>query len=223
MIARPKLPIIKTVSNFAKQIDSWGIPLRFICMIFGILAVTACSSNKTDVKFSPFQDKILGIAEKNVRTAKIYRDLDTILIADVLWFSPDIKKAYVFELRKKSRMDKDEEKTRLAEIELKGSEEIEFLMGIYTGEKSWNDFNKPGSIWKLRLVTPDGSSEAPIKIEKIDLDQMPDSYFFPFLSEWKSVYRVIFKKSNKLARIVNPTMLMYSILGETKFRWEGES
>lgn len=185
-----------------------------------LFLVAGCAFGRTDVSFSAFPDTIVDRVKLDVRSAKVYRDLDTILVADILLYKPELKRMHVEEMSREGRID-DEEKIRLlAEIDAKEADEIEFIAGFYTGEEKWNDFDSSSSIWKIRLEAADGSQVAPTSIEKIDLDKMPDSHNFPFLTPWKSPYRITFAKTDKLAELKSHKIELHSILGHAEFIWE---
>lgn len=195
------------------------LPAVVISMIF----TAGCALGKTDMAFSAFPDDIVEQVKVNVRSAKVYRDLDTILIADILWYKPKLKRKHLIELREEGRITEDEKMNMLAEIDEKDAAEIEFLAGFYTGEKKWNDFDSDASIWKIRLEADDGSLVAPVKIEKLDLKEMPDSDNFPFLTTWKSPYRITFAKAENLSRLKSHKIELHSILGEAEFVWKTEN
>ncbi len=185
-----------------------------------LLLTAGCVFGKTDMTFSAFPDTIVDRAKRYVRSAKVYRDLDTILVADILWYNPELKRMHVEEMSLEGRIDDEEKRRLLAEIEAKEATEIEFLAGFYTGEKKWNDFDSSSSIWKIRLEAADGSQVAPVSVEKIDLDVMPDSYIFTFLTTWKSPYRITFEKTEKFAELKTHKIGLHSILGQAEFIWE---
>jgi len=195
------------------------LPAAVISLIFA----AGCALGKTDLAFSVYPDKIVEQVNLNVRSAKVYRDLDTILIADILWYKPELKRKRLIELSEKGRITEDEKMKMLAEIDKKEAAEIEFLAGFYTGEKKWNDFDSDSSIWKIRLEADDGTLVAPAGIEKLDLKKMPDSYNFTFLTPWKSAYRIIFAKTENLSRLKSHKIGLQSILGEAEFIWEAEN
>ena len=216
MIKQVKVLIIL----FVKRTYTKGIllPAAVISLIF----TAGCVFGKTDMSFSPYPDSIVQQVQLNVRSAKVYRDLDTILIADILWYKPELKKRNLIELSEEGRISEDEKMDMLAEIDKKEGAEIEFLAGFYTGEKKWNDFDSDASIWKIRLEAADGSLVAPVKIEKLELKEMTDSHNFPFLTRWKSPYRITFTKTENLSHLKSHKIQLRSILGEAKFIWEAE-
>lgn len=214
MIKHGKVLIIPVVKpTYSRRLL---LPAAVISLIFS----TGCVLGNTEMAFSVYPDNIVEQVKLNVRSAKVYRDLDTILIADILWYKPGLKRKRLVELSEKGRITEDEKTNMLAEIDKKEAVEIEFLAGFYTGEKKWNDFDSDSSIWKIRLVADDGSLVAPARIEKLDLKKMPDSYNFTFLTPWRSPYRIIFAKTENLSRLKNPELELQSILGEARFIWK---
>jgi len=195
----------------------------FSAVVFLLIFTAGCVLGKTDMAFSVYPDSIVEQVKINVRSAKVYRDLDTVLIADILWYKPELKRRHLIEMSEKGRINEDEKMKMLAEINDKEASEIEFLAGFYTGEKKWNDFDSDSSIWKIRLEADDGSLVAPAKIEKLDLKKMTDSYHFPFLTPWKSPYRITFAKTANLSGLKSRKIGLHSILGKAEFLWEAEN
>lgn len=184
-------------------------------LIMGPAMLGGCSHTA----FSLFPDRTVGETRKYVRTAKIYRNMDTILIADILWHNPDVKRLHVKRMAKQGRIDAVDEKRMLLNIGETEKKELEFLAGIYTGEDKWNDFHKNDSIWKIRLIMADGSKTAPSKIEKLTVKNMPDSHLFAFITPWKKLYRITFEKTEALLQLQNYDMEIYSFLGNAEFSW----
>ena len=179
-----------------------------------------CAFGKTDMSFSAFPDTFVLLAGKNIRSAKVYRDLDTVLLADIMWYDPEMKRMHVEELSLEGRINEDEKIKLLEDIAAKENTEIEFIAGFYTGEKKWNDFDKSASIWKISLEAGDGSQVGPSSIKKIDLEKMPESHLFTFLTTWKSPYRITFDKLGELAELKSHKMELHSVMGQAEFIWE---
>ena len=185
-----------------------------------LLSSSGCAFGKTDMSFSAFPDSFVQRAGKNIRSAKVYRDLDTVLIADIMWYDPELKRMHIEELSLEGRINEDEKRELLEEIAAKEETEIEFIAGFYTGEKKWNDFDKSSSIWKISLEAADGSQVAPSSIKKINLEKIPESHLFTFLTTWKTPYRITFEKLDRLAELKGHKMELHSVMGQAEFFWE---
>ncbi|MBI5179022.1 MAG: hypothetical protein HZA04_07150 [Nitrospinae bacterium] len=184
-------------------------------------ASSSCATPEMKVKVSLQQDKIIGDVNRNLRSVKVYRNLlDTILLADVLWYKPEIKKAVVDFGKADGRIDAEQEKKMLADIAEKDDKELEFIAGIVTGDIRWNDFEKEDSMWRVTLKTADGQLVTPLAVEKLKLNKMQDAWLFPFLTEWKSVYRIRFAKTPSLTGMDAYTLRFTSMAGEGTFNWE---
>ena len=191
--------------------------LGFCLCLF--MAVSSCANRDTKVQFSVWRDRIMDAVGQNVRTAKVYRDLDTILIADVLFYKPEIKRSFINAVKEEQRIDGEQANKMLAEIAEKEEKEVEFLAGVYTGDKRWNDLEKEGSMWHVTLKAADGSWIAPSSIVKLKLDKMQDAWLFPFLTEWKYIYRLTFPKTSAIAGLDSHTLRITSVVGEGTFTW----
>lgn len=214
IILRVKLSYARAVFAMFRS----GFMLPAMLAIAPAMLAAGCSHTA----FSIFPDRTVAETEKYVRTAKIYRNMDTILIADILWHNPDVKRLHVKRMGKQGRIDAGDEKRMLLKIGEMEEKELEFLAGIYTGEDKWNDFQKNDSIWKIRLRMADGSKIAPGKIEKLKVKDMPDSRLFPFITPWKMLYRITFERTKEISQLKNYNIEIYSFLGNAEFSWDVE-
>lgn len=193
--------------------------LRFLALTLLFIAAAGCAGKRTKIDFTLVPERILGDVKQNVRTEKVYRDLDTILIADVFYYDQRIKQDFIQTALTKEWIDAGQAEKMMAESKLNEPKEVEFLAGVYTGDKRWNDFEKENSMWKVALQTPDGGWIAPASIEKLKLEKMRDAYLFPFLTEWKFIYRITFPKK-ELAGAANYKLRFTSLVGEAAFAWD---
>jgi hypothetical protein len=182
----------------------------------------SCGGKRSSVDFSIRRDQILDEVTKNTRTVKVYRDLDTIFIADVLWYKPELRKTFVSHLKGDGRIDDEQAAKMTADISSKEGRELEFITGLYTGDKAWNDLDKVDSMWRMTLKGADGSVVAPTRIEKLRVDRMQDSWLFPFLTPWKVAYRVTFTQTGNLTSVDSYVLRLSSVVGEGTFIWENK-
>jgi len=83
--------------------------------VISLIFTAGCAIGKTDFAFSVYPDKIVEQVKLNVRSAKVYRNLDTILIADILWYKPMLKRRHIIEMGAEGRITEDEKMKMLAE------------------------------------------------------------------------------------------------------------
>lgn len=187
-----------------------------------IAALAACSGKTTKIDFTMRRDAVLDEVQKNTRTVKVYRDLDTIFIADVLWYTPKLRRNFIANLKSEGRINDQQVAKMNAEVaEKEGSGgSLEFITGFYTPDKTWNDLEKTNSMWSLTIKGSDGTAVSPVKVEKLKYDKMQDSWLFPFLTPWKNAYRVTFTGSGALMGMDSYTLRVSSTVGEGTFTWD---
>ncbi|MBI3581472.1 MAG: hypothetical protein HY098_05265 [Nitrospinae bacterium] len=185
-----------------------------------LVAVAACAERRSNVEFSIRRDRVLDDVLKNTRTLKVYRDLDTIFIADVLWYKPELRRAFVASLKEEGRINDEQAATMTDEISKKEGRELEFIVGFYTPDKSWNDLDAVHSMWRLALKGGGGEPVAPERIEKLRVDKMQDAWLFPFITPWKSAYRVTFARKGSLPGADRYALRLSSVVGEGSLVWE---
>ncbi len=192
--------------------------MRFVALALLFIAITGCAGKRTTVDFTLVPERIQDDVKRNVRTEKVYRDLDTIFIADVFYYDQRIRQDYIQTSLQKGWIDSVQADKMMAESKENEQKEVEFVAGIYTSDKRWNDFEKENSMWKVSLETPDGRWIAPSSIEKLKLEKMRDAYLFPFLTEWKFIYRITFPKK-EVTGATSYSLRFNSIVGDAAFNW----
>jgi hypothetical protein len=184
------------------------------------LFAASCSTNgNSNISFRLSKEGIVDKVENLTRTGKIYRDLDTILIADVFWNSAELNRELVEELKRTGRVDGKEYDRRMESIGKSDEKFVEFLAACYTSEPDWNDFHNMNSIWSIRLEGNDGELVAPFDIDKHLMKDIRDKHFFPFITAWRTVYYIRFVRDEKLAGLDEYNLKIFSTLGESKFQW----
>lgn len=192
--------------------------IRLLALAIVLAAATGCAGKRTTVDFTFVPDRIQEDVRRNVRTEKVYRELDTIFIADVFYYDQRINQDYIQASLGKGWLDAAQAEKMMAESKDREQKEVEFIAGVYTSDKRWNDFEKENSMWKVALQTPDGRWVAPSSIEKLKLEKMRDAHLFPFLTEWKFIYRITFPKK-EMAGAANYYLRFTSLVGDAGFNW----
>ncbi len=192
--------------------------VRLLALALLFVTAAGCAGKRTNVDFTIMPERILDDVKQNVRTEKVYRDLDTILIADVFYYDQRIKQDFIQTALSREWIDAEQAEKMMADSKANEQKEIEFIAGVYTSDKRWNDFEKQNSIWKVAMKTPDGRWITPSSIEKLKIDKMKDSHLFPFLTEWKFIYRITFPRQD-MAGATNYSLRFTSMVGEAAFTW----
>lgn len=69
---------------------------------------------------------------------------------------------------------------------------VDLVVGLHTDEARWNDLSSPTSIWRLLLRYPDGTTVAPVSIERIGRPDANVRALYPYLQPFVVGYRVRF-------------------------------
>jgi hypothetical protein len=92
-------------------------------------------------------------------------------------------------------------------------------------ESRINDFDKKTPAWRLYLVMNEAIRIEPAKIEKKKMDPVTQ-YFFPYMSPWKSIYAVRFKKNGPKEKTVPETgaakikLIITGVRGNAELNWD---
>lgn len=192
---------------------------RLIVIVAVAAALAGCAGKSTTVDFSIKHDAIIDTVKRGVRTEKIYRDLDTVLVADVFYYDPAVRRGFIDQVKAEGRITEEQSAQMSEELAKSEKSEAVFIAGVYTGDKRWNDFDKTASMWKVLLQDADGQWVEPSSIERLKLNKMQDAWLFPFLTEWKFIYRISFPL-DKLAGTKAYKLRFHSVVGEAGFSWD---
>jgi len=159
------------------------------------LALVNCSSMSRFVASSknPYRTKAYKeICDQWSREARIHQGLEVELIVSATFKSKAFRRAYTDEYGKVYRLTL-EEAEQFGKDQLQQADQThEFVLASFVPEKKWDEFDKPQSMWKLYLINDRDERVEPLEVQKYKEQDATVSYFFPYVTPWKSVYVVRF-------------------------------
>ncbi len=84
------------------------------------------------------------------------------------------------------------EKARAAEL-ARLSDATEFMMGTFTADYRWDDFQRPNSMWRIALAVGD-TEYTPTSINRVGRASTALRSYYPYLESFWVAYRVRFPK-----------------------------
>lgn len=190
--------------------------LFFSLMFAAVAALPSCATEKGGSKYLLGESRLNRAVAAMTRTAKLYRELDTILIADVVYLGMDLRRTWVDHAAEAGRLGREEKAALLEKEEEENSASAQFLVALYTSEDEWNDLEKEDSRWSLFLEA-DGELVRPESIKKLKPGALKLRDNLPFETAFRSFYIVSFPR--EAAGAPPYTLGMSSLLGEVKLRW----
>lgn len=171
--------------------------------------------NRTERDMSSYEN----VVKSWTKTAKVYDELDTIILIDALYKNWTVRKTYIENLSKTNNISL-KEKERLLNMEKEENKKINsFFLTVYTGKELWNDLNEKKSIWNIVLKDKKGNRWRPLKVKEIKYNELKIKKFYPFVTPWKKIYEIDFPKdsSDNAGQII---LTISSMLGRVELRWE---
>lgn len=124
-------------------------------------------------------------------------EFDVVLLAELTFWSPEMRRAYITEKSMRFGFTEEEEKALAFEQFAEDESFYVFILAATTRNPNWNDFTNPESIWRLKLKSPGYPVELrPTRIEKVDYKSEKWAYFYPSSTRFNTIYRVYFPKEN---------------------------
>ncbi len=130
--------------------------------------------------------------EQATRTAAIYDLLDAKAFVGAVWQTPVFTEARIrregaFKLWPPELLD-----ARLAAERQRLEGVTEFFLAVHVNEPRFDDFGRPGSIWRLALEVDGGPQREPLTIERLGRTNVELRSIYSFLEPFWVGYRVRF-------------------------------
>lgn len=95
---------------------------------------------------------------------------------------------------------------------------VDFFVGFYTADNSWNDLSSPTSIWRVEVQYPDGSTGTPTVLERVVRPNANLRALYPYLTPFWDAYRIRFPRGS-LEKEGFLTLRLSSSVGTAEARW----
>ncbi|MEN9797503.1 MAG: hypothetical protein RL653_1199 [Pseudomonadota bacterium] len=163
-----------------------------------------------------------AVLEASSARAEIYAGLDSRAFVGMTWQSAAFREART---RREAAFGNWPAGALQAALEreraVAGSSE-EFLLGVHVEDRRYDDFDRPGSAWRLVLEGPGGVEVMPSSVERVGRVGLPLRALYPYLGEFWVAYRVRFPARDEAGRAVLQdagrgfTVKLGSALGQAK-------
>ncbi|MBI5816215.1 MAG: hypothetical protein HZB29_11475 [Nitrospinae bacterium] len=180
-------------------------------------ALLASCAQNINSRYQIAENPLTTEVRDRTRTAKLYQDVDTILILDAFVDDESLRKAWAADDAHRRNLGPNEAKAAQENVMKDDGSKVNFIMALYTAKDEWNDLAKADSRWSVYLDTHKGPVR-PASVSKITLDKFYLRDNLPFEPTFRRLYSVSFAKNaigNAPYRLV-----MSGQLGETSLYWE---
>ena len=196
----------------------WGMVL--VIFLTPLLATGCRQQNITaDPKSTGRYDTVMA---KWTREARSYEGLDLQLLVVATYHSNPFVTAYVSEYSKIHKLDPSETERMKRDQEKATRQYYQFLVAAYVPEKRLDDFGRDDSIWRIYLTVDDNKRIEPTEVQKMKFADAKIAHFFPYVTPWKSAYRIRFPKSsghsgNKIGKSIR--LDITGVAGSVSLAW----
>ena len=159
------------------------------------------------------------------REARIYRGLDLEMLVAATYKSVQFRRAYAEEYARIYHLGTQETLKAARDQQQPGPESIDFLIAVYVPDKKQADFSRSDSIWQIYLAQNNAKRLKPYEIRKVKKIDARLRHFFPYITPWKSVYRVRFlAEENKTmaakdGQSAPTTLVITGVRGSASLHW----
>ncbi len=184
-------------------------------IIFTIF-VAGCKSGDSRSSYDLFEHPLDDVVDEWTRSSKVYNQLDTAIIVDVIYNSQQLRQAWVAESAMSQELSSDEE-SELLQKELTEEKSVaQFYLAFYTAYRKWNNLDDIESDWKIFLDTANGPV-GPVSITEVKPDTLPWQSNLPFRTTFRTIYKVDFPREQ--AGDGPHKLVISSLLGKAELEW----
>jgi hypothetical protein len=131
------------------------------------------------------------IFDRWTRRAQVYDKLDQELFVAATLESPEFRTARIQRMGSFKSMPPDAVKAAIDQELGSSQQTYDFFMAVIPGARSWDDFDRPNSIWRLALVTSTGEV-TPLQIDRIGKADVNLRGVYLYLGDFWTAYRIHF-------------------------------
>ena len=160
------------------------------------------------------------------RQTEIYYNLEFVLSLAATYQSGPFRTAHVEEYARIYELKEVDKKKRLSDQLEAADLAYEFLFAVHVPKRKWDDFQTKGSMWKIFLKLNDKERLDPEEIVKLKGNDAVIRYFYPYISPWKSIYRIRFSKTPMKEQVKNVnkmsdrlTLVITGAPGRAELNW----
>ncbi|MBI2059150.1 MAG: hypothetical protein HYT87_05200 [Nitrospirae bacterium] len=163
-------------------------------------------------------------SDRWTKDVRVYDALDVNLEGYITYHSLDLRERAVARQTLDFHLGTQEVASRREKARKEWEQNADFYLSAFTPKRTWNDFDRRDSHWRIYLVGPDGARVEPAKIQKSSKDDAADLH--P-AEEWNRTYLIRFNRpSDKDKRPLTDDVLVrdYRLvvtgpLGEAVIKW----
>lgn len=126
----------------------------------------------------------LAVLDKWTRSEIVYSQFDTRAHIGATYRSGEFNRAYLTEYTRIYQLREGERKTKENVLSEGTADATEFVFYAYIPEKTSNDFDRQGSIWRVFLITGNGERIDPLEIRRIAPITPLTTEFFPYINPY---------------------------------------
>lgn len=168
----------------------------------GLLVLAAllggCSMNPPRVGDAPnigetheSERRYLEVIERWSRRTEIYSRLDSRAFVAATYESASFRTARISRLGDYQARPRDEIEQEVARSLAESQTVHEFFFAVHVNLRVWDDFDRPGSIWRLALRTPQGEV-TPAQVDRVGRPDLNLRALYPYVGDFWTAYRVRF-------------------------------
>lgn len=191
-----------------------------LCIAFVFISLASCDYSNVNWLGTP-KTAFHLLQDDLVQRDKVYGLSNVVYDLRVVYFTDDLRQAYIHEYAKMFELSPEDKATFEKEQNTIQQEFDEFYVAHFSSKKGYQNLHEKKQdkqIWSITLQNQDSQKQRPDSIKHIKRTEKTD-YFFPMMDGFSKLYRLQFKKHTHPSK----TLHMQSPSRTVVFTWPKES
>ncbi|MET0405732.1 MAG: hypothetical protein ABW123_25150 [Cystobacter sp.] len=165
------------------------------------------------------------VLERHSGRDEIFKGFDTVLFATATLQTDAFREARLYRQGLFKALSQERVRENLAREIAEAAGTHELFLGVYVYDYHYDDFDRPGSVWNVELVTPAGAVR-PLSVERLGRADMEMRAYYPYTGVFWVGYRLRFPSLFSNGSLVIPAstewvlLRLASTLGKAELRMQ---
>jgi len=200
--------------------------------LMGLGLCVACAGQKQPVNlnapthsFAP--SDYTGVLKTWTRSTRLntLKEMDNVLTVSSTYYSAEFRAAYLAKYKSDFQLTSQEGQALQAEHQKLQLTQHEFYVALYGQRPEYGKLDDAErTAWQVHLIDSEGRVYKPARLERIVRPTVLERTYFPYTSDFRSVFRLVFDKTGESAAVFGSDVKWFGLRfsgpqGATILKW----
>lgn len=185
----------------------------------GLLLSLACAGQKRPLSLSAPTASLApsdytGVLKTWTRSTRLntLEEMDNVLTVTSTYYSAEFRAAYLAKYESDFQLTSKESRALEAEHQTLHQAQHEFYVALYGQRPDYGKLDDPErTAWQVHLVDSEGRVYKPARVERIVRPSVLERTYFPYTSDFRTVFRLVFDKTGESAAVLGKDVKWFGL------------